>query len=177
MNAEIEHEQRREDVTLSRDLNLFTVTMIGVGGMVGAGIYVLTGIAAGIAGPALILVFLLNGLVTSFTAMSYAELGSAFPGAGGGYQWIREALGGTLGFLSGWMSWFAQTVAGSLYALAFGRFAAELVFLFNIPVVGLSVEQLSRIFMTLIIFIFIATNYRGASETAAVGNFLTVTKI
>ncbi|MEJ2607363.1 MAG: hypothetical protein P8Z41_11900 [Anaerolineales bacterium] len=43
MNAEIEREQRREDVTLSRDLNLFTVTMIGVGGMVGAGIFVLTG--------------------------------------------------------------------------------------------------------------------------------------
>jgi len=169
--------QGRQEVTLSRNLNLFTVTMIGVGGMVGAGIFVLTGIAAGIAGPALILVFLLNGLVTSFTAMSYAELGSTFPGAGGGYQWIKEALGGTLGFLSGWMSWFAQTIAGSLYALAFGRFAAELVFLFNIPVMGLSVEQLSRIFMTLIIFIFIATNYRGASETAAVGNFLTVTKI
>ena len=76
--------QSIEEVTLSRDLNLFTVTMIGVGGMVGAGIFVLTGIAAGIAGPALVLVFFLNGLVTSLTAMSYAELGSAFPGAGGG---------------------------------------------------------------------------------------------
>lgn len=169
--------QSKQGVTLSRDLNLFTVTMIGVGGMVGAGIFVLTGIAAGIAGPALILVFFLNGLVTSFTAMSYAELGSAFPGAGGGYQWIKQALGGTLGFLSGWMSWFAQAVAGSLYALAFGRFAAELVFLFNLPTFGLAIEPVSRFFMTLIIMIFIATNYRGASETAALGNFLTVTKI
>ena len=76
-----------EDITLSRDLNLFTVTMIGVGGMIGAGIFVLTGIAAGVAGPALIIAFLLNGLVTSLTAMSYAELGSALPGAGGGYAW------------------------------------------------------------------------------------------
>ncbi|TET39119.1 MAG: amino acid permease, partial [Anaerolineales bacterium] len=82
------------EVTLSRELSLFTVTMIGIGGMIGAGIFVLTGIAAGIAGPALILAFLLNGLVTSLTAMAYAELGSALPGAGGGYQWIKEALGG-----------------------------------------------------------------------------------
>jgi amino acid transporter/nucleotide-binding universal stress UspA family protein len=166
-----------EEVTLSRDLNLFTVTMIGVGGMIGAGIFVLTGIAAGVAGPALIVAFFLNGIITSLTALSYAELGSALPSAGGGYQWIREAMGGALGFVSGWMSWFAQAVAGSLYALAFGRFSAELILLFGWPTFGLSVEQLSLIFMVLIILIFTAINYLGASETAAVGNLLTITKI
>ena len=165
------------EVTLSRELNLFTVTMIGVGGMIGAGIFVLTGIAAGEAGPAVILVFLLNGLVTSLTAMSYAELGSVLPGAGGGYLFIKEALGGTAGFLSGWMSWFAQAVAGSLYGLAFGRFAAELIKLLGLPTFGLTIDQLSLFFMTLIIIAFIYINYRGASETAVAGNFLTLTKI
>ena len=63
----------QEVVTLSRDLYLFTITMIGVGGVIGAGIFVLTGIAAGLAGPALVLAFLLNSLVTTFTAMAYAE--------------------------------------------------------------------------------------------------------
>ena len=53
---------------LSRDLSLFHVTLIGVGAMIGAGIFVLTGIAAGHAGPALILAFALNGLVTLLTA-------------------------------------------------------------------------------------------------------------
>ena len=51
----------REEITLSRTLGLFSVTMIGVGGMIGAGIFALTGIAAGVAGPALVLVFLLPG--------------------------------------------------------------------------------------------------------------------
>jgi len=69
---------------LARDMGLMHVTMIGVGAMIGAGIFVLTGLAAGVAGPALILVFALNGLVTGLTAMSYAELGSCFPEAGGG---------------------------------------------------------------------------------------------
>lgn len=164
-------------VTLSRELDLFTVTMIGVGGMIGAGIFVLTGIAAGVAGPALVLVFLLNGLVTTLTAMSYAELGSVFPGAGGGYLFIREALGGSAGFLAGWMSWFAQAVAGSLYALAFGRFGAELIDMAGLPTFGLSVEQLSLGLTTLIILVFILINYRGASETAKAGNVLTVTKL
>ncbi|HRR41995.1 MAG TPA: hypothetical protein P5244_12235, partial [Syntrophales bacterium] len=58
-------------------------TLIGVGAMIGAGIFVLTGIAAGVAGPALILTFALNGIVALLTAMAYAELGSCFHDAGG----------------------------------------------------------------------------------------------
>lgn len=166
-----------EEVTLSRDLNLFTITMIGVGGMIGAGIFVLTGIAAGVAGPALVLAFLLNGIVTSFTAFAYAELGSAFPEAGGGYLWVKEGLGGAQGFLAGWMSWFAHAVAGSLYGLGFGRFASEFWVLAGMPMFGLGVEQFTLIFMTLIILVFTAINYRGASETGTIGNIITLTKV
>lgn len=54
---------------LSRSLSEFDITMIGVGAMIGAGIFVLTGIAAGVTGPSLMLVFALNGVVTIFTAM------------------------------------------------------------------------------------------------------------
>jgi amino acid transporter/nucleotide-binding universal stress UspA family protein len=166
-----------EEVTLSRSLSLFTITMIGVGGMIGAGIFVLTGIAAGVAGPALVLVFLLNGMVTSLTAMAYAELGSAFPEAGGGYLWVKEGLGGTQGFLAGWMSWFAHASAGSLYALAFGRFATELWIMAGAPTYGLSIDQMTLGFMTVIIVIFTLINYRGASETGTIGNVVTMTKV
>ncbi|MFX0016125.1 MAG: amino acid permease [Promethearchaeota archaeon] len=120
---------------LSRDMTVTQATMTGVGAMIGAGIFVLTGIAAGIAGPGLLVAFAFNGLIATLIAMVYAELGSAIPEAGGGYIWARAGLGETQGFYSGWMSWFAAAVAGSLYALGFGAyFVAFLVNLgINIP--------------------------------------------
>jgi amino acid transporter len=114
--------RRTEEIRLSREMSAFSVTMIGVGAMIGAGIFVLTGIAAGVAGPGLILAFALNGVVTLFTAMAYAELGSCFHDAGGGYLWVKSSLPHPNGFLSGWMSWFAHAVACSLYALGFGAY-------------------------------------------------------
>ena len=165
------------EVSLSRDLRLLDVTMIGIGGMIGAGIFVLTGIAAGVAGPALVLAFLLNGAVTSLTAMAYAELGSAFPKAGGGFLWVKEGLGGVQGFLAGWMDWFAHTVAGTLYGLGFGRFAAEIWTLAGFPNFGLTAEQMTPFFMTLVVLLFVVVNYLGASETGKVGNIVTGSKI
>ncbi len=165
------------EVTLSRDLGLFDVTMIGVGAMIGAGIFALTGLAAGAAGPALVLAFFLNGLIAALTAMAYAELGSAFPEAGGGYLWVKEALGATQGFLAGWMSWFAHAVAGSLYALAFGRFAHELYVIAGLPDFGLGTQGMTLFFLTLVIVVFTFLNYRGVSETGAVGNVVTIAKL
>ncbi len=165
-----------EGITLDRTLSLLDITMIGVGAMIGAGIFVLTGLAAGEAGPALVLAFLLNGIVTTFTALSYAELGSAFPEAGGGYLWVKVGLGGTQGFLAGWMSWFAHAVACSLYGLGFGRFAVEVISL-GFPGVQAYTQPLTLIFMTIIVALFAFINYRGASETGLIGNIVTIAKV
>jgi amino acid transporter len=145
--------------------------------MIGAGIFVLTGIAAGEAGPALVLAFLFNGIVTTFTALSYAELGSCFPEAGGGYLWVKEGMGGTQGFLAGWMSWFAHAVACSVYGLGFGHFAAELWHLVGLPFFGLTDSEFSLVVMVLIVGLFAFINFRGASETGAVGNVVTIAKV
>ena len=151
-------QSRAGEVTLSRTLGLLDITMIGVGAMIGAGIFVLTGIAAGHAGPALTIAFLLNGIVTTFTALSYAELGSSFPEAGGGYLWVKQGMSGTQGFLAGWMSWFAHAVACSLYGLGFGRFAVELWHLAGLPTFGLSQTVMTLIFMIFIVALFSLIN-------------------
>jgi amino acid transporter/nucleotide-binding universal stress UspA family protein len=164
-------------VTLSRDLSAFDITMIGVGAMIGAGIFVLTGHAAGAAGPAFLVAFLLNGLVTLFTAASYAELGSAFPQAGGGYVWIHEGLSPFFGFLGGWMDWFAHSLACSLYALGFGSYAADLLYRSGMTVLGVEQESLSVALAIAMAIVFTFINYLGTSETGAVGNIVTMTKV
>jgi amino acid transporter/nucleotide-binding universal stress UspA family protein len=165
------------EVTLSRDLSVFDITMIGVGAMIGAGIFVLTGHAAGTAGPAFLVAFLLNGLITLFTAASYAELGSAFPQAGGGYVWIQEGLSPFFGFLGGWMDWFAHSLACSLYALGFGSYAADLLYRSGVTVLGMGQEGLSVALAMAVAIVFTFINYLGASETGAVGNIVTMTKV
>ncbi|MDP8957893.1 MAG: amino acid permease, partial [Actinomycetota bacterium] len=163
------------ETQLARTLGEFDITMIGVGAMIGAGVFVLTGIAAGVAGPALMLAFALNGVVTIFTAMVYAELGSAIPEAGGGYLWVKEALGKSNGFLAGWMSWFSHAVAGSLYALGFGSFLALL--LHDLGIIDVQGPWVEKSIGVLIALAFLYINYRGASETGLAGNIVTLAKV
>lgn len=136
------------EVQLSREMSLLDATMIG------AGIFVLTGIAAGVAGPGLILAFCLNGVVALLTAISYAELGSCYHDAGGGYLWVKEGLPKWNGFLSGWMSWFAHAVACSLYAIGFGAYMEHVPKEFDIvlPSIGFLTPQ--KILAALIALVF-----------------------
>jgi amino acid transporter len=113
------------------ELGLLDATMIGMGAMIGAGIFVLTGLAAEIAGPAAILVFVLNGVVTAFTGLSYAELASAIPKSGGGYAFVREIFDDLPSFVMGWMLWFAYMIAGGLYALGFAPNFLELLHVYG----------------------------------------------
>ncbi|OGP33454.1 MAG: hypothetical protein A2X88_08585 [Deltaproteobacteria bacterium GWC2_65_14] len=155
----------------------FSVTMIGVGAMIGAGIFVLTGIAAGGAGPGLILAFALNGGVTLFTAMAYAELGSCFHDAGGGYLWVKSSLPHPNGFLSGWMSWFAHAVACSLYALGFGAYFGHVLEGFGVSVPHVPYLPLEKMLAVLACLVFSYINFRGASETGKAGNIVTMAKV
>ncbi|MCH7493923.1 amino acid permease, partial [bacterium] len=96
---------------LARTLGLYDTAMIGVAAMIGAGIFVLTGRAAGVAGPAFLLAFFLNGLVAFLTAGAYAELGAAYPEAGGPFVWVRAAYSRVFAFLTGWLGWASHIVA------------------------------------------------------------------
>lgn len=100
--------------------------LAGVGIILGAGIYVLVGEAAGEAGGLVWVSFLIAALVTTFTGLSYAELSSMFPRAGAGYEYTRQAFGITTGFLTGWLTIVAEIIAASAVALGFGGYFEEL---------------------------------------------------
>ncbi|MFW9811592.1 MAG: APC family permease [Candidatus Thorarchaeota archaeon] len=101
-----------------RHLGLVGATNIGLGAMLGGGIYVISGTAAGIIGPALFIAYLVTGILAMFTAINYAEIASSIPKQGGGYTFAHDTLGGLPAFLTGWFLMIGNIVACGLYAMA-----------------------------------------------------------
>ena len=174
-----EHQQHQHQ--LVRTLSLMDIIMVGIAGMIGGAIFVLTGPAIGLAGSAVILAFIINAIITLFTAMAYAELGSAMPEAGGGYLWIREGLPRPNAFISGWMAWFAHIIAGSLYAVGFGAFLYQLLgpnvagVLSDQPLFG--VIPFDKLIAVASIAAFAYINIKGASETGKTGTIVTIVQL
>jgi amino acid transporter len=115
-------------VELRRALGLPALTLYGVGGMLGGGIYALVGEVAGLAGGRAWLCFLVAMAVAAPTALVYAELGARHPKSGGESWFSRVAFGGeALPFLVGWLVLFSGIVSMATLARAFAGYTVELV--------------------------------------------------
>lgn len=182
MPTPAENSDSQNKVSFARSLRTFDATMIGIGAMIGAGIFVLTGMAAGEAGPGALLAFALNGVVTLLTALCYAELASAYPKSGGGYSYIKKAFPGPAGFASGWMLWFCYIIACALYARGFGSYFWEFIHHY-FPYGAASVFRITgprapELTMTAVVGLtFLAINMRGTALTGSVENVITLAKI
>ena len=108
-----------ERLEFKRTIGLFLAVMIGIGAMMGPGIFALPGELAHIVGPLGIVAYLAMGLVTVFTALNYSELGAAIPLAGGGYSFTSRTLPRPLAFFTGWFFWIGNTLACAMYSLIF----------------------------------------------------------
>ena len=118
--------------SLSRHIGLFHLTMYGVGLILGAGIYVLIGEAAGFAGNALWISFILGAIVAAFAGLSYSELSALFPRAAAEYVFVKEGFRSDfIGFLIGWLTILTSIIVAATVALGFGGYMQELT---NIPV-------------------------------------------
>jgi len=145
--------------------------MMGLGMMIGAGVFVGMGICMGLVGPGgLVLTFALNGLIALFTAMSFAELSSAIPRAGGAYNFARIAFGRGTSFLGGWMEWFAGSLAGAFYAVVFASFTVMyLNQLLAWDLAEVHIFMAIRAVAVCAACLFLYVNYRGSSETGKLG--------
>src|SRR3954462_15292675 len=95
--------QAEERVGLRRCLSAADLTFLGIGNMIGTGIFVLTGVAAATqAGPAIILSFVVAGIACAFVAFSYAELAASVGGCGGAYGYAYAAFGELPAWVIGW---------------------------------------------------------------------------
>ena len=115
---------------LERDLGLLSVLAISIGAMIGSGIFILPALALKIAGPAVILAYLLAGLLVVPAALSKSEMATAMPEAGGTYIYIERGMGPLLGTIAGVGTWFSLSFKGAL-ALVGG--VPYLLLLFDLP--------------------------------------------
>jgi amino acid transporter len=100
--------------TLERDLGLASVVAISIGAMVGSGIFILPALAVGIAGQAVVLAYLVAGVLVLPAALSKAEMATAMPESGGSYVYIERGMGPLLGTVAGLGTWFSLSFKGAL---------------------------------------------------------------
>lgn len=115
------------EATLKKVLYLKDVIAVGLGAIIGAGIFVVTGVAAGVAGPAFLVGLLIAGLVASFNALSSAQLAAVYPQSGGTYEYGYRLLNPALGFSAGWMFLLSKLSAAGIVAIGFGSYFHQLV--------------------------------------------------
>ena len=156
-----------DDEELAKDLGLLSALTIGVGTMIGAGIFVLPGQAAAAAGPAVALSFVFGGVISLFTVLSASELGTAMPKTGGSYYYVNHALGPLFGSVAGWGNWMGLAFASAFYTLGFGEYLATFL---PLPALALGSVGLTKFQFGALLTgaAFIAINYVGAKETGAV---------
>jgi len=138
---------------LERDLGLPSVLAISIGAMVGSGIFILPALALEMAGPAVVLAYLLAGVFVLPAALSKAEMATAMPEAGGTYIYIERGMGPMLGTIAGIGTWFALSFKGAL-ALVGG--VPYLVLLFDLPIKPVALGLAA---------ILIVVNLFGAKQT------------
>ncbi len=149
-------------VQLERSLSLWQITLMSVGIILGAGIYVLIGEAAGLSGNTLWASFIIAALVATFTGLSYAELSSRFPSAAAEYTYVEESFGYRLAWVTGWLIIAGSVIGSATVALGFSRYFAAL---FSTPVIPVAFITLAVIGVVL---------FAGVQETASLTILFTV---
>jgi APA family basic amino acid/polyamine antiporter len=115
-----------QQTPLKREIGIAGATMMGLGSIIGTGVFVSIGIAAGIAGASVILAIALAALVATCNALSSAQLAANHPVSGGTYEYGYRYLNPTLGFAAGWMFLCAKTASAATAALGFAGYLLNL---------------------------------------------------
>ena len=123
--VETDEATHTDEGELERTLGLSGGLAIGIGTMIGAGIFVFPGIAAGQAGPAAAASFAIGAVVALLVALPASELATAMPKSGGGYYFISRGLGAFAGAVVGLSLWFGLVFATAFYLVGFGFYAVD----------------------------------------------------
>ena len=153
---------KKNSGNLVRELGLAEALSIGLGTMIGAGIFVLSAMAARRAGPGAAISYLMAGLICLPIAMTVSELVTGMPRAGGSYYLISRALGPLAGAVVGFSNWLGLIFATGFYLIGFAQYVA-----YFLPVPSWMTGLLAGLF-------FIYLNYRGAKLSGKLQNIIVV---
>jgi len=120
----LEHAERKR---LKKQLGALDLILLGIGCTIGTGIFVLTGVGAGMAGPGLTISFIVAGLVCGFAALAYAELAAMVPVAGSAYTYSYAVLGEAVAWLVGWNLVLEYAISGSAVAAGWSGYAVGIL--------------------------------------------------
>jgi APA family basic amino acid/polyamine antiporter len=151
---------------LRASLGLFDAVAVSVGAIIGGGIFVVTGIAAGLAGSALVVSMLIAALISLLTALSFVELTAWQPKEGSIYEYSYQLISPFAGFLVGWMWILSNTFAGAAVSLGFAYYLTALIPSLNPNIVA-----------AIVCLAFTAINYYSVKQSALLNNILVIAKL
>ncbi|MGX9707872.1 amino acid permease [Laceyella tengchongensis] len=171
---------------LKRDLGAWDLTLLGIGAIIGTGIFVLTGTGALTAGPALILSFIIAGVACAFAALAYAEFASLVPISGSVYTYSYATLGELIAWIIGWDLVLEYLFAVSSVAVGWSGYFQSLLGGFGIhlpealtaaPGAKEGVTSFFNLPAFLIVMVITFLLSRGISESKKVNNIMVVIKV
>lgn len=150
---------------LRRELGTFGAVMMGLGSIVGTGVFVSLGIGAGIAGPAVVFAVILAAFVAIFNGLSSAQLAASHPVSGGTYEYGYKYLNPTLGFVAGWTFLCAKSASAATAALGFAGYLLSVLDINN---------QLWRISVALVVVVIFSLIVMGGTRQSSLTNILMI---
>lgn len=170
---------------LKKVLEVWDLTALGIGAIIGTGIFVITGVAAAkYAGPAVILSFIVSGLACTFAALCYAEFASMIPVAGSAYTYGYAALGEIWAWLIGWNLVLEYLVAISAVAIGWSGYVVNLLNVIGIHLPSWAVNTpgtvpgaVINLPAVIIIILISMLLIKGINESAKVNNIIVMIKL
>ena len=156
----------QQPTQLKRSIGLWSAVAINVGAIIGGGIFVVTGIVAGYAGSALIVSMAIAAIIALFTGLSFVKLTTWQPIEGGVYEYGRQLVSPSAGFLAGWMWLISNTFSGAAVSLGFAYYLTAIFP--SLP---------TSILAAIVCLIFTLVNLVGTKESAGLNNILVVVKL
>lgn len=151
-------------------ISVYVAAAVGLGAIIGAGIFVLSGTAIALAGPYALVAFALVGVLALIIALELGELGALMPSVkGASYSYTYKALGSELGFVTGMMRYLALSASIGAIALGFGSYFSSLF--------GLSLASYSIPIAIILIFVLSVVNMFGVKKAAQADFWLVMVKI